>query len=184
MSRTPRVVCRVGDVVRCGRAVTVECRLAPTELAEAVRREPEGGDRIAVAAPDPTRVHDYVGCIRPEMGLRTRTALARAARTLGVETPHDEDLERARQSLADLAVSDDTTDRRAKHRHAVARTTEETEQLRERVAAARGRLQTRREHGLDRRCTGPRRGNRASLRARDCRRGNTRATRERPRAGA
>lgn len=149
MSRTPPVVCRIGDVVRCGRVVTVEHRVNPTAIAEAVRRDCEGDDRVAVAAPDPAPVHDHVGCIRAGMGLRTQTALARAARTLGVETPHDADLERARQSLADLAGAGDTTTERTEGRREVAQTVEETERLREQVAAARGRLQARRENGLD-----------------------------------
>jgi hypothetical protein len=145
----PPVVCRVGDVLRCGRVVTVECDVEPTAIAEAVRQKRDSDDRIAVTASDPTPVHDHVGCLRAGMGLRTQTALARAARTLGVETPHDEELERARQSLADLAVTGEHATERAQGRREVAQTAAETEQLREQVAAARGRLQARREHGLD-----------------------------------
>lgn len=148
MSR--RVRCRVGDVVRCGRVVHLPGRVEPTVVARAVRGSPAPTDRVAVTNARPGPVHEYVGCIRPEMGLQTRTALAVAARSLGHETPHDPALTSAREALAALCSETTTThESRAECRRVAASATDRTEQLREAVAAARGRLQARREQGLD-----------------------------------
>jgi len=152
MSRTVR--CRVGDVVRCGRAITVTAPVEPSALARAVREECDGDRRVAVVSEEPGPAHGYVGCIRPGMGLRTRTALAAAARSRGFETPHDAALTAARERVAALADGDEdggetTAAERERLRRAVAEATAESERLRETVAAARGRLQARREQGLD-----------------------------------
>ena len=150
MSTTVR--CRVGDVVRCGRAITVTAPVEPTVLARAVREEGDSDTRVAVVSEDPGPVHGYVGCIRPEMGLRTRTALAAAARSRGFETPHDAALGAAREQVAALEDGDEAESAAAERerlRRAAAEATAESERLREAVAAARGRLQTRREQGLD-----------------------------------
>ena len=154
MSDTVR--CRVGDTVRCGRALVVPVPVEPVALARAVRGERPSDARLAVVADKPGPAHEHVGCIRPAMGLRTQTALAAAARSRGVETRHDAALAGAREKLAALespneteAGHDGTADERARYREAAAAAATETEQLRETVAAARGRLQARREQGLD-----------------------------------
>ena len=119
-------------------------------VARAVREQADSDARIAVVAEPPGPVHEYVGCLRPEMGLRTRTALAAAARSRGIETPHDEALVAAREKLSTWSVEGGSPDdEHARHRREAARATGETEALREAVAAARGRLQERREQGLD-----------------------------------
>ena len=141
-----QVICRVGDVVRCGNALTIESAVDPAAVADAVRRTPDSGDRIAVRADSPPPVYDHVGYIRPEMGLRIRTALAKAARTLELDTPYDETLAEARAELAELTVTDSET---VQYRRKAAQATSETEKLREQVATERGRLQARRENGLD-----------------------------------
>ncbi len=152
MSTTVR--CRVGDVVRCGRAITVTAPVEPAALARAVREEGDSDRRVAVVSDEPGPVHGYVGCIRPGTGLRTRTALAAAARGRGFETPHDTALAAARERVAALTDEDEgesetTAAERERLRQAVAEATAESERLRETVAAARGRLQARREQGLD-----------------------------------
>lgn len=136
-------MCRVGDVVRRGRVVHVEQDVAPTSLASAVRGD--GTERLAVAAATPHDVHEYVGCLRPSMGLRTRTALAVAGRSRGLATPHDEERRRAADRLDALTVEDSDL---ATRRQAVAETSERTQHLRERVAEARGRLREREENDL------------------------------------
>jgi len=141
----PAVRVRVGEVVRCGRAVTIAETVDPSRVAEAVR-SPDAGGRIAVDAPPPGPVHDHVGYVHPGMGLRTRTALARAARSRGQTTPHDDDLAAARERLAALGTEEGDV---AAHRRAVAEAAAETGRLRERVAAVRGKLQAAREHGLE-----------------------------------
>jgi hypothetical protein len=150
------VRCRVGDIVRCGRALVVRVPVEPTALARAVRGSGGSDARVAVVADQPGPTHEHVGCIRPAMGLRTRTALAAAAHSRGVETPNDAALAGAREELAALesqreteAEHDGTASERAQHREAAAAAATETERLRETVAAARGRLQARREQGLD-----------------------------------
>lgn len=142
----PAIRVRVGDVVRCGRAITVEAPVEPSCVVDAIRSPDADDSRVAVDAPPPGPVHDHVGSIHPGMGLRTRTALARAARSKGLGTPCDDDLATARERLAELGVEEGDV---AAHRRAVADATAETERLRERVAAVRGKLQAARERGTE-----------------------------------
>ena len=138
---------RVGDTVRCGRAIAVDEAVDPSRVAEAVRSPDAGsGSWIAVDAPPPGPVHDHVGHVRPAMGLRTRTALAQAARSQGLESPCADDLAAARERLAGLDVEEGDI---ASHRRALAEATAETDRLRERVATVRGKLQAAREHGAE-----------------------------------
>lgn len=136
--------CRVGDVVRCGRTVTVEQAVSPSTLARAIRTDTAVGTDpvVAIEGTTPGSVHEYVGCLRPAMGLRTRTALAEAGRSRGVSTPYDDELDRLRERLADLEVESESL---APHRRTVAETSRQVEKLRERVATARGRVRERRE---------------------------------------
>ena len=140
---------RVGDVVRSGRAITLPDRVDPASVVEAIRSPDDADDtdsRIAVDASEPGPVHEHVGYVHPGMGLRTRTALARAARSRGVTTPDDEEAESIRERLTAIDVGEGDI---ADHRRAVAEVTTETERLREQVAAARGKLQAAREGGGD-----------------------------------
>jgi hypothetical protein len=150
MSTTVR--CRIGDVVRRGRALTVTAPVEPTVLARAVRAESDGDTRVTVVSDEPGPAYRYVGCIRRGMGLRTRTALAAAARSRGFETPHDTALAAARErvaALTDKSGNESTAAERERLRQAVAEASIKSERLRETVAAARGRLQARREQELD-----------------------------------
>ena len=132
----------VGGTVYEGRAVDLRAR--PVDggaLAAAVR-----GERClpAVDAPAAPAVYDYCGRVHPAMGLRTRTALAAAARTRGVATPHDDAIADLREQLADLAVNEPSL---PPARERVA--DEEVAALRETVAAERGRLQAREQLDAD-----------------------------------
>lgn len=80
-------------------------------------------------------VYRYGGHVWPGMGLRTRTALAAAARSRGVTTPHDSEIEDLRERLASLdpdrpslPATVDPVDR------------QRVSELRETVAAHRGRV--------------------------------------------
>jgi hypothetical protein len=141
------VECRIGDVRHCGRVITVEQAVDPMALAREVRTAgTDPTERLAVEAPGPPPVYEHVGCLRPDMGLRTRTALASAARSRGYETTYDEQIEALQADLAEVDVASTST---AEQRRVAATTTTETARLREEVAAARGRLQARREADLD-----------------------------------
>ncbi|MDS0220301.1 hypothetical protein NDI54_02935 [Haloarcula sp. S1AR25-5A] len=97
-----------------------------------------------VSCPEPPSVYAYAGHVHPSMGLRTRTALAAAARSLGHETPQDDTIADCRERLASLdcsspdlpepvdPVSDATIDG-----------------LQEAVATHRGRLTARQAVGAD-----------------------------------
>jgi hypothetical protein len=127
-----------------GRAVTVASTADPTLVARAVREgeATEDGQTVLVQSQRPHQVHERVGCLHTEMGLRTRTALAEAGRARGLSTPHDDALEAAREELRGLAPETvDTTPQR----RAVATASAETDRLRERVAETRGRLAERRD---------------------------------------
>lgn len=142
--------CRVGPVVRTGQAVTVT-GADPDRLAAAVEREEPvetGGPAVAVDCPPPGRVHGYASPVREGMGLRVRTALAAAARSRGLTTDHDGTLATARERLADLAVEEGGAATNEDARQKAAETAD-LARLRERVAAARGRLRAAREHGGD-----------------------------------
>jgi exonuclease VII small subunit len=131
-------------VVRCGHALAVERAVDPGILATAVRegRARTGEQTITVDAPSPSPVHEHVGCIRPGMGLRHHTALARAGRTRGLSTPYDGAIADVREELAELETGSARTD---DARRAAARAQADRGRLREAVAAARGRLEAARE---------------------------------------
>lgn len=141
--------CRVAAAVRVGEAVTVPEGDAD-RLATAVGREgpvdPAGQPTVAVDCPSPGPVHGYVSPVREGMGLRVRTALAAAARSRGLTAPHGEELAAVRERLAELTVELAAS---AEERREAAETATDTDRLRERVAAARGRLQAARESGGD-----------------------------------
>lgn len=103
------------------------------------------GHRLEHDCPEPGPVHEHVGHLREGMGLRTRTALAAAGRSRGLETPVDDDLAAARHSLATLSSqpANPTTVRRD-----LADARQDTARLRETVANIRGELMARREAGL------------------------------------
>lgn len=116
-----------------------------------LRHRPVDGDAVAAAvrgvcrlpaveAPDPSAVYDYCGRVRPGMGLRTRTALAAAARSCGHETAYDETIADLRQQLTDL-VTEEPSLPPARESVPESRIAE----LRETAAEARGRLRAREE---------------------------------------
>lgn len=142
------MICRVDGAVRRGRAVRLRADVDPATVARAVREGyASDGDRtVAVTAVRPPPVHERVGCLRPDMGLRTRTALAEAARARGLTAPQDPAIRAARDRLAALPVPEVETE---PDREAVADAAEDGDRLSERVAQARGRLQARRAAGLD-----------------------------------
>ena len=141
------IECRVGDVVRCGYAVSVESG-NPDALLSAVREAPDPDTRAAVRCQPPTPVHAFVGYIHPEISIRTRTALAAAARSRGFVTDYDDQLAAVKEELDAISISVEP-DNRKTLREQAAEATAETAKLRETVAAARGRLVARRKAGLD-----------------------------------
>jgi hypothetical protein len=136
--------CRIGSVVRRGPAVTVTQDVDADAVVAAVRET--GADDIEIECASPTPVHERIGHIHGKMGLRTRTALAEAARTQGYETPYDEDIDRLESAIATISVEQTGIER---YREALAAGREETDAPREAVAATRGRLAAHREQGLN-----------------------------------
>jgi hypothetical protein len=139
------VRCRVGDVVRHGRAIRIDQHVDGPAVVAAVR-DGTTDDEIAVDTPQPDPVYDHVGYLHSEMGLRTRSALAKAERSRGQTTPYDEQLAQARKRRESLSADTGEKTLQAR-RQAVAAQTRQTEQRRERVATLRGKLQAAREHG-------------------------------------
>lgn len=141
------MICRLGDVVRRGEAISVPTDIDPEVVAAAVRQAAETpDDRIAVDCPAPSPLHEAVGCIRPEMGLRTKTALARAGRTRGLDTPYDEELQEARRDLEAISVEAEPLDAQ---RERLADAEAAVDQARIRAAEARGRVRERADAGLE-----------------------------------
>lgn len=139
------VRCRVGGRKYTGPAIELAGAVEGARLLEAIRCSESGGGP-QVTCPSPGPLFEHVGHVHEGMGLRTRTALARAGRSLGLTTPYDDDLAEARDELAALETR---VDERARKREAVATHEETVSELRERVAAARGRLAAKREVGED-----------------------------------
>ena len=126
----------VRDTAYDGRVVDLRHRTVDGRaIADAVR-----GRRLypAVDAPPTPPVYDYCGYVHPGMGLRTRTALAAAARSRGHETAHDDAIADLRERLAELEAAEPAL---PEARGTVPETT--VTELREAAATARGRLQAR-----------------------------------------
>lgn len=136
---------RVDGEVREGRAVDLRpTGLAAQGVAAAVRGE--GPSDLTVECPPPGPFHDHVSVVEPGMSFERRAALAAAARTRGATAPQDGAIAATERALADLdppSVDTETARRR------VAATGGERDRLRERVARFQGRVQARREAGLD-----------------------------------
>lgn len=116
-----------------GRAVDLRTTgVAGAAIARAVR-----GDALTPCVEPTARaaVYRYAGHVRPGMGLRTRTALAAAARSRGVTTPNDDAIEDLRERLA--ALDPDRPELPARVEPVDDRRVTE---LREAVAAHRGRV--------------------------------------------
>lgn len=92
----------------------------------------------AIAAPSTPAVYDYCGHVHPEMGVRTRTALAAAARSRGHETEYDD---RIAQLQDQLSARDSSEPSLPAVREWVSDRT--LAELRETAATKRGRLQAR-----------------------------------------
>lgn len=93
-----------------------------------------------VDCPTPGPVHERAGVVVPDMGLKTRTALAAAARSHGIVTPHDDRIDRLASELADrsAAASPDLPD--ATGQVADAPPPDEIADLGERAAELRGQV--------------------------------------------
>ncbi|PSP83921.1 hypothetical protein BRC83_06630 [Halobacteriales archaeon QS_1_68_17] len=138
------MIVRVGDRVRRGRAVSFsDVPVDAGTVAAAVRGTAAD---VAVECPDPGPVHDRVGLVTDGMGLRTRTALAEAARSRGTDAPQDEQVATLRERLDDLDPPDAAL--AVPHRD-LADLAGEVTDLRERVAERRGAVAALRDAGGD-----------------------------------
>lgn len=133
---------RVDGRVYRGRALEVH-GVDPAAVARAVRGDPSP---VAVDAPEPDAVFERVGVVTAESSASPRAVLAAAGRSLGIETPHDDDLAERRAELA--AVEPPAVDRAVAKRRA-AEAGDRERRLHERVARLRGRLRTLEERGAE-----------------------------------
>lgn len=126
--------------------------LAPDAVVAAVRSDGDTATisdpetSLSVVCPTPGPVHEHVGLVRSESTVSLRHALAAAARSRGHTVPQDDEIAAVRDRLAGLDAPD--VDLAAARRRVADATGEETE-LRERVAALRGRVQALREDRTD-----------------------------------
>lgn len=131
---------------RTYRGPAVDLRDAPVDpdAALAALGHDESGPRnVRIEAPTPGPLGRTLGATNGARGL-DRTVLAAVARSRGLSTPVDAEVDRLRERLADLDPP--AVDRRAARRR-LAEATADTERLRERVAECRGRLRDRRDDG-------------------------------------
>lgn len=146
------MIWRIGDDVYRGRAVSLPEGIPEAAVLEAITDDGQNGStdgRIAAECPPADPVHEHVGYIHPEMGLRTRTALARAGRTRGLETPYDDEIAAVRAELDSLSAGEPSPGREIAATEEEATARAEVSALQEEVSAARGRLEACRNHGLE-----------------------------------
>lgn len=118
--------------VRTGPAVDARDRSLDADSVLAAIRDP---DDPLVSCPPPGPLHDHVGHLHPGLSLARGPATACAARALGLETSHDEELERLRDAIAAVTVPDaDVPDAVA----TVADAEDSVDELRDRVARLGG----------------------------------------------
>jgi len=112
-----------------------------TSLVAAIRDE-DSPYTVECVTPGP--VHDRVGIITASMGLNSRTALAAAGRSRGLETQYDDRIDRLAGELDDLtaAIDDEREPPSGPPPTAVAR-------LRERTAELRGQIEALEATGAD-----------------------------------
>lgn len=140
---TPPVRVAVEGRTAAGRAIDLPATVDPAAIARAIRGEAVDG--VAVDAPDPGPVHEYVGVV-DGTPIRLRAALAAVARSRGETAPEDEAIAECERRLASL---DPPSVDVAAARERVAAVSDEETRLHERVAQVRGRVQTLRERGDD-----------------------------------
>jgi chromosome segregation ATPase len=146
---TQPITVHIGDTVRHGEVIDLPATTSPATLRDAIR---EGNsEHIAIDCERPQPVHDHVGYIHAEMGIRTRTALARAGRSRELTTAYDDEIATLDAEIAELdgELAEQEHQPAAEYREQIAENSRERTELREAVEAARGRLQACREHGLD-----------------------------------
>lgn len=140
---------RIDGCVRDGTVIDLPAGVEPSRVLAAIRGNEADG--VRVDSPPPGPVHEHVGYIHGEMGIRARTALARAGRSRGLTTEYDERIATIEAEIehldSELAETDPTEP--AQFREAIADHQTATTERREAVAAARGRVRACREHDFD-----------------------------------
>lgn len=140
------MIVRVDGRTHRGRALDVH-GVPPSAVADAIRGiETESGSPVAVRAPEPGPLFERVGVVANDASVSVRAALAAAARSRGMATPHDGELADRRAELRSLDPPE--VDREAA-RERVANAGEREAHLHERVAQLRGRVRTLRERGAE-----------------------------------
>ncbi|SIR57427.1 hypothetical protein SAMN05421858_2897 [Haladaptatus litoreus] len=139
---------RINGETQTGRAIDLRgWSVTPTEVVAAVREDGESDDEsLAVDCPEPRPIHKHVGLIEPELSLTVRPAMASAARSNGLSAPQDEEIAILTKKLNSFDVRDVSL--RSERRRVADASGSETE-LREQVAALRGRVQTLRETDMN-----------------------------------
>lgn len=149
MTAEQPITVRIGDTVRHGEVIDLPATVSPAALRDAIR---EGNsEHVTVDCATPQPVHEHVGYIHTEMGIRTRTALARAGRSRALTTEYDDEIATLDVEIAalDAELAEQESQPAAEYREQIAESSRKTTELREAVEAARGRLQACRDHGLD-----------------------------------
>lgn len=126
------MIVRADGRTHCGSVADLrDTGIEGPSVAAAIRGE-ESPCRVHCPAPGP--LFERVGHVRPGMALRTRTALAEAARSRGLTAPQADEIERLRAERTAITVEGEPQRRSAAH-------DADPQALRERVAELRGRVQ-------------------------------------------
>ena len=146
---TQTITVRIGDTTRQGEVIDLPATASPATLRDAIREDKS--EHIAIDCATPQPVHDHVGYIHTEMGIRTRTALARAGRSRELTTEYDDEIAALDAEITELdgELAAQECQPASEHRKEIAENRKERATLREAVETARGRLQACREHDLE-----------------------------------
>ena len=149
MTRTESITVHIGDTVRHGAVIDLPASVNPTALRDAIRTG--NSEQISIDCPPPQPVHEHVGYIHTGMGIRTRTALARAGRSRDLTTESDEEIAALDAEITELdaELAAQESQPAAEYREQIAESSRKRAELREAVEAARGRLEACRDHGID-----------------------------------
>lgn len=145
----PQIELRIDGTVERGTVIGPPPGVDPSTILEAIR---DGrADGVRVDCPQPQPVHDHVGYIHSEMGVRIRTALARAGRSRGLTTEFDEEIASIEAEIEQLdsKLTETKEAEPAQFRERLAEKQRTIVELRETVEAARGRLRACRENDIE-----------------------------------
>lgn len=127
--------------VHQGQAIDLEGDVDPEAMGDSIA----GEGPFDVRCPSPDPVHDYVGVVTDSCSISVRSALAVAARSLGIQAPMHDEIETVEKDLAQMGQAGDPRRAIWEAQRRIAEAKEREQKLSERVQTLHGRLRALRE---------------------------------------